>query len=152
MRVGYPSSGIIGEPMDCYKVVIVDDHAVLRKIIRKALSDCGGIEVIADVDGGAALLSLLNHPKALPDMVILDISMPQQTGLELAHHLRDLLPGIKILIFTMHDEQEYVSQAFKAGVNGYLLKGDKAEELFTAINAVRSGQIYRSPLLRTRAA
>jgi DNA-binding NarL/FixJ family response regulator len=136
--------------VNCYKIALVDDHAILRRVLRKALCDCGGIEVIADVDGGAALLNILNNLKSLPDMVILDISMPEQTGLELAGYMRDLFPSIKILIFTMHDEQEYVTQAFKLGVNGYLLKGDKTEELFTAINAIRSGQTYRSPLLNTQ--
>jgi DNA-binding NarL/FixJ family response regulator len=100
------------------------------------------------VSGGAALLNLLNQAKTLPDMVILDISMPQQSGLELASYIRDMFPGIKILIFTMHDEKEYVFQAFKVGVNGYLLKGDNTEELFAAIHAIRRGQTYRSPLLR----
>jgi DNA-binding NarL/FixJ family response regulator len=135
--------------VNCYKIALVDDHAILRRILRKALCNCVGIEVIADVGGAAALLNILNHLKVLPDMVILDISMPQQTGLELARHMRDLFPSIKILIFTMHDEQEYVTQAFKAGVHGYLLKGDNTEELFAAINAIRSGQTYRSPLLRS---
>jgi DNA-binding NarL/FixJ family response regulator len=136
-------------PVNCYKIALVDDHAILRRVLRKALCECGWIEVIADVSGGAALLNLLNHLKTLPDMVILDISMPQQSGLELAQYMRDLFPSIKILIFTMHDEQEYVFQAFKVGVNGYLLKGDNTEELFAAINTIRCGQTYRSPLLRT---
>jgi DNA-binding NarL/FixJ family response regulator len=133
--------------LNCYKIVLVDDHAILRSVVRKALCTDGGIEVIADVDSGAALLNLLNHLMVLPDMVILDISMPQQTGLELAYYIRNCFPSIKILIFTMHDEQEYVFQAFKAGANGYLLKGDNLEELFAAINAIRCGQTYRSPLL-----
>jgi CheY-like chemotaxis protein len=136
--------------VDCYKIALVDDHAILRSILRKALCDCGGIEVVADMSGGAALMNFLNHQNVLPDMVILDVSMPQQTGLELAQHVRDLFPGIKILIFTMHDEQEYVSQAFKAGANGYLLKEDHTDELFAAINTIRSGQVYRSPLLRPK--
>jgi DNA-binding NarL/FixJ family response regulator len=135
--------------MDCYKVALVDDHAILRKVLRKTLCNCRGIEVVADVSGGAALLNLLNHLKVLPDMIILDVSMPQQTGLELARLIRDLFPNIKILIFTMHNEREYVSQAFKVGVHGYLLKGDKTEELFAAIEAIRCGQTYRSPLLHS---
>jgi DNA-binding NarL/FixJ family response regulator len=138
--------------VNCYKIALVDDHTILRRVLRKSLCDCRGIEVIADVSGGAALMSLLNHHKVLPDMVILDVSMPQQTGLEVAGHLRDLFPDIKILIFTMHDEQEYVSQAFKAGVNGYLLKEDNTDELFSAINAIRCGQTYRSPMLRAKTA
>jgi DNA-binding NarL/FixJ family response regulator len=134
-------------PVNYYKIALVDDHAILRRVLKKALSDSGGIEVIADVGGGAALLDILNRLKVLPDMVILDISMPQQNGLELARCMRDLFPSIKILIFTMHDEQEYVFRAFKAGVNGYLLKGDNTEELYTAIDTIRGGQTYRSPLI-----
>jgi DNA-binding NarL/FixJ family response regulator len=135
--------------VNCYKIALVDDHAILRSVLKKALCDCGGIEVIADVGGGAALLNILNRLKTLPDMVILDISMPHQSGLELARYMRDLFPSIKLLIFTMHDEQEYVFQAFAVGVNGYLLKGNNTEELFAAINTIRRGQTYRSPLLRT---
>jgi DNA-binding NarL/FixJ family response regulator len=135
--------------MTGYKIALVDDHVILRRILRKALCDLGGLDVIADVDGGAALLRMLNHIEVLPDMVILDISMPQQSGLELALYLRDFFPSIKILIFTMHDEEEYISQAFNVGVSGYLLKDDNAEELFSAINAIRNGQTYKSPLLCT---
>jgi DNA-binding NarL/FixJ family response regulator len=133
----------------CFNIALVDDHAMLRSVLRKALCDCEGIDVIADFCDGAALLDLLNHLKVLPDMVILDVSLPQQTGLEVARHVRSLFPSIKILIFTMHDENEYVSQAFKAGVHGYLLKEDDTDELFVAINAIRSGNTYRSPMLRS---
>lgn len=134
--------------MNYFKIALVDDHAILRRVLRKALCACGEIEVIADLNDGAALLNLLSHLKVLPDMVILDVSMPNLTGLEVARHMRDLFPSIKILIFTMHNECEYVSQAFQVGVDGYLLKDDNADELFTAIHAIRSGHIYRSPLLR----
>jgi DNA-binding NarL/FixJ family response regulator len=134
--------------VNCFKIALVDDHAILRGVLRKALCACRGIEVIADLSDGSALLNLLSHLKVLPDMVILDVSMPKLTGLEVARLMRDLFPGIKILIFTMHDEYEYVSQAFQAGVDGYLLKADNAEELFTAIHSIRNGHTYRSPLLR----
>jgi DNA-binding NarL/FixJ family response regulator len=135
--------------LSCFKIALADDHAILRDIVRKSLSGSREIEVVADVGDGIDLLYLLDHLKVLPDMVILDFSMPQLTGPEVARHIRDLFPEIKILMFTMHDENEYVSEAFKAGVDGYLLKEDNIEELFKAINVIRSGQTYRSPLLKT---
>jgi two-component system, NarL family, response regulator NreC len=137
--------------LSCFRIALADDHAILRDILRKTLSERVEIEVIADVSDGIALLNLLGHLKVLPDMVILDYAMPQLTGLEVARHIRDFFPQIKILMFTMHDENEYVSQAFQVGVDGYLLKEDNAEELFNAINAIRSGQTYRSPLLKASA-
>ncbi len=136
--------------MGMFKVALADDHPILREIVRKILSESDEIEIVGDVGDGVALLSLLEHLPILPDMVILDIAMPLLTGPEVARLIRRSFPGIKILMFTMHAEAEFVSQAFKAGVDGYLLKEESAGELFAAIDAIRSGQVYRSPLLEYR--
>jgi DNA-binding NarL/FixJ family response regulator len=83
-------------------------------------------------------------------MVILDVSMPRLAGSDVARQIRKLFPTIKILMFTMHAERECVSRAFRAGADGYLLKEESASELFAAIDALRSGYRYRSPLLHSR--
>ncbi len=140
--------------MDCvmntFKIVLADDHAVIRSLLRKALASNGDMEVIADACDGMALLNLLQHIAILPDMVILDVSMPMLPGPEVARHIRELFPKMKILMFSMHEEMEYVSRAFMAGADGYLLKEEGAEELFAAIAAIRHGQIYKSPRLGSR--
>jgi len=135
--------------MGTFKVALADDHPVLREVVRKVLSDSNDIEVIADVGDGVALLHLLDRLQVLPDMVILDVAMPRLAGPEVARYIRKLFPRIKILMFTMHAEDEYVSQAFRAGANGYLLKDENPAELFTAIYAIRGGHTYRSPLLES---
>jgi DNA-binding NarL/FixJ family response regulator len=133
--------------MNTFKIALADDHRIIRDTLRMALSSSGDMEVIADAGDGLALLNILEHLPVLPDMVILDVSMPMLAGPDVARHIRELFPRIKILMFSMHAEMEYVSQAFMAGADGYLLKEESAEELFAAIDAIRNGQTYRSPRL-----
>ena len=133
--------------MSPFTVALADDHAVLRAMLRSILSASDDIEVVADVGNGIELLNLLSRLPVLPDMVILDFTMPHLTGPELIRKVRSLFPEIKILMFTMHAEREYASQAIVAGANGYLLKEEVPEELFAAIHAIRAGQVYRSPRL-----
>jgi len=132
---------------DTFKIALADDHPILREVLKKALTENSDIEVIGDVGDGIALINLLGHSAVLPDMVILDVSMPLLDGPEIARCIRELFPKIKILMFTMHAEADIVSQAFKAGADGYLLKEENARELFAAIHAIRRGKIYRSPRL-----
>ncbi len=134
---------------DTFKIALADDHPILREVLLKALSADSDIEVIAAVGDGVALINLLGHSTVLPDLVILDVSMPLLDGPEVARCIRELFPKIKILMFTMHAEADIVSRAFMAGADGYLLKEENAEELFTAIHAIRRGKMYRSPRLES---
>ncbi|WP_373499302.1 response regulator [Desulfococcus sp.] len=129
--------------MKPYQIILADDHAILRQGIRKIIEEGNGLEVIAEVGDGLELLNALKGKK--PDMVIVDISMPKIRGIEAAIEMKDLYPRLKVLILSMHKSKEYLIQAISAGVDGYLLKEDTDEELFTAIETVRNGEIYLSP-------
>jgi DNA-binding NarL/FixJ family response regulator len=131
--------------MEAYRIVLADDHILVRQGIRKILEVNGDLEVVGEAGDGVELLFLLNKLK--PDMVILDISMPKFHGIETARQIKMNYPGMKILILTMHKEREYLYAALSAGVEGYLLKEDAEKELFSAIERVREGKGFVSPII-----
>jgi DNA-binding NarL/FixJ family response regulator len=118
---------------------------MFRQGIKRLLGDMKGIEVIAEAGDGLELLSLLR--KARPQMVILDISMPRLRGLEAAKEIKASFPKVKILILSMHKSTEYFYNAISSGAEGYLLKEDADRELYTAIEKIRRGERYVSPIL-----
>ena len=130
-----------------YRIVLADDHAMLRQDLRKMLAERKGLEVIGEVADGLELLDLLQITKLAPDMVIVDVTMPNLGGIEATRRIKATYPDIKVLILTIHREREYLSRAFSAGANGYLLKEESDTELFSAIEMVRKGGVYVSPLL-----
>jgi DNA-binding NarL/FixJ family response regulator len=111
--------------------------------LRKILDERSDLEVIGDVGDGLQLLSLLN--KLVPHLIILDISMPNLRGIEAIPEIRRVRPEAKILILTMHKDEDYLYQAISAGADGYLLKEDAEKELFSAIDSIQQGKIYVSP-------
>jgi DNA-binding NarL/FixJ family response regulator len=122
------------------RVVIADDHAVVRQGIRIVLEEIPGLEVVAEAaDGDAALKLTLQHE---PDVVVLDVTMPGKTGLEVAKELRDAGQKVRILILSMHDDPEYVLQAVRAGADGYVLKDVAPAELRRAIASVSQGREF----------
>ena len=122
------------------KVVIADDHAVVRQGIRIVLEEVPGLEVVAEAaDGDAALKLTKEHG---PDVVVLDVTMPGKTGLEVAKELRDSGQKVGILILSMHDDPEYVLQAVRAGADGYVLKDVAPAELRRAITNVSQGREF----------
>jgi DNA-binding NarL/FixJ family response regulator len=125
-----------------YRVVLADDHPLLRKGLKRILGDRKDIQVVGEANDGIELLDLLK--KVTPDLAILDISMPRLRGLEAIREIQSMRPGLRILILTMH--REFLHQAMAAGANGYLMKDNALDELFAAIDAIRSGRIYISPL------
>ena len=131
--------------MNSYRIVLADDHILLRHGLKSIIESSDGFKVIAEADDGAELLSLLH--KITPDLVILDISMPKIRGLEAAAEISKNFPDIKTLILTMHKGSQYLHHALSAGVDGYLLKEDAPKEIFTAIDTIRQGRKYISPLL-----
>jgi len=126
-----------------FHIILADDHTILRQGIRKIIEDEKGLKVIAEVGDGLALLNALK--RKAPDMVIVDISMPKIRGIEATLEIKDRYPKIKVLILSMHKSKEYLFQAISAGADGYLLKEDTDDELFTAIETVRRGEVYLSP-------
>lgn len=128
-----------------YRLVLADDHALFRKGLRKILEEADDLEVIGEASDGLELLHLLKN--MTPDMVILDISMPNLRGIEAIYEIKKMHPGTKVLMLTMHKDKEYLYQAISAGADGYFLKKDADAELFSAIEKIRKGSIYVSPSL-----
>jgi len=128
-----------------YRIVLADDHVMFRQGIKNILEKNKGLEVIGEAGDGLKLLELLN--KVIPDMIILDISMPNLRGIEATREIKMILPEVKVLILSMHKDKEFVYSAISAGAEGYLLKEDADTELFAAIEKIRQEGRYISPLL-----
>ncbi len=122
------------------RVVIADDHAVVRQGIRGVLEEVDGLEVVAEASDGGAALALTEQHR--PDLVVLDVTMPGKTGLEVARALRDAGSGVRVLMLSMHDEPEYVLEAVRAGADGYVLKDVTPAELREAVTAIHEGREY----------
>ncbi len=131
--------------MSPYRIVLTDDHIMLRQGIKKIIETSEDMEVVGEAGDGLELLRLLK--KITTDMVILDISMPKLRGVEATREIKTDYPEVEILILSMHRKKEYLYHVFSAGAKGYLLKEDTDTELFTAIETVRQGGVYLSPLL-----
>jgi RNA polymerase sigma factor (sigma-70 family) len=124
------------------RVVVADDHAIVREGIRHVLERAPDVEVVAEAgDGEEALAAVAEHD---PDAIVLDVSMPGLTGLEVTRRLREQENGLGILILSMFDDPEYVLQAVRAGADGYVLKDAGPAELRDAVHAVNEGREYLS--------
>jgi len=135
-------------PTECpYRVVLADDHAMFRNDLRRILFEKGDLEVIGEAGDGIELLEFLNLIESAPQMAIVDISMSNLGGIEATSKIKSTYPEMKVLILSMHREKEYVRGALSAGADGYLLKEDANAELFSAIEKIRRGGVYISPLL-----
>ena len=128
-----------------YRIVLADDHVILRQGLRMIVEQKADLKVIGEVGDGLELLDLLDT--LIPHMVILDISMPKLRGIEATRRIKMAHPDVKVLILTMHKSQEHLDHALTAGADGYLLKEDANTELFSAIQRIRQGGTYISPLL-----
>ena len=141
----------MGEKMaGSYRILLADDHVMFRRGIRRIIQSIGDVEVVGEASDGFELLELLK--KTSPQLVILDISMPNLRGLEATREIKIINPAVKVLILTMHKDKEYLYHAFSAGAEGYLLKEDADSELISAIDTLRRGGTYISPLLSTQLA
>jgi DNA-binding NarL/FixJ family response regulator len=129
------------------RVIIADDHAMVREGIKSVL-ERAGFEVVGEASSGTEVLPLAERVQ--PDVAVLDISMPGETGLQAAARLRQALPHVRVLILSMYDNTEYVLESVRAGAHGYLLKDGAAQELANAIRAVQNGEAYFSPAVAAR--
>jgi DNA-binding NarL/FixJ family response regulator len=136
--------------MPAHRVILADDHVLVRAGIRALIESIEGVEVIGEAgDGREAIeLALRLHP----DIALLDIAMAGLNGLDAASRLRDEAPATRVIILSMHSDDTYVRQALKAGVTGYLLKSADAHELQMALDVVSRGDVYLSPSVSTRVA
>ena len=131
--------------MDAYTIVLADDHAMFRDGIRKIIERIKDALVSGEVNDGLELLELLK--RSSPNLVILDISMPNLRGLEAIREIKRTYPQVKVLVLTMHKKKEFLQQALRDGADGFLLKEDAGSELIRAVQTVRNGGKYVSPLL-----
>ena len=125
------------------RVLLADDHTLVLDGFRKLLED--QCEVVGAAEDGRTLLRMAQELQ--PDIVTLDISMPQLNGVDAARKLKKMLPLTKLIFVTMHADPAYVNEAFKAGASGYLLKRSAGSELLQAIQSVMDGQCYVTPLV-----
>ncbi len=125
------------------RVLVVDDHAVVREGIRGVLASTPGFDVVGEAGDGAEALKLAEEQR--PDVVVLDLTMPGMSGLEATAALRRQSTNVRVLILSMHDHPEYVLQAVRAGAHGYVLKDATPDELRTAVRTVYQGSDYFAP-------
>lgn len=130
------------------RVLVVDDHAVVREGLRHVLSAAGGFVVVGEARTGEEAVALAAEHQ--PNVVLLDLSLPGMSGLDAAAALRARWPEIRVLVLSMHEQDEYVIAAVRGGAHGYVLKDTGPAELRAAIRAVHDGAGYFSPAVATR--
>lgn len=127
------------------RVMLVDDHDVVRTGLRTFLQTQDGLQVVAEAGGGQEALKLAHQ--YLPDVVIMDITMPEMDGLEATRQIKELCPECKVLALTVHADKQYFFQMLAAGAEGYVTKQVAADELVGAIRSVAAGNVYLQPAL-----
>lgn len=125
------------------RILIVDDHSVVRKGLHNLLEDEEDIEIVGEASDGDEALEML--PETQPDVILLDITMPRMSGIEVTKEVVRSFPGIRILVFSMHNNPDYILNAVQNGASGYLLKDTDQEEILKAIRMVHSGELYYPP-------
>ena len=136
--------------MTPYLVVLADDHLLFRQGVKKIIEEVEDLQVVGEANDGLELLDLLK--KTHPDLVILDIAMPNLRGLEAAREIKGLYPQVKVLLLSMHKKRIFLQEAIEAGVEGFLVKEIADTELVQAIQTIRKGQKFFSPLISDKLA
>ena len=131
-----------GVPRRRVRLMLVDDHEVVRQGVRALVETVPDWTLCGEAAGGEEALKLAEEAK--PDIVVLDVSMPNVSGLDLIIQLKKILPKVEILVLTMHDSERIVAQALRAGARGYLLKSDGGDKLIEALTALSRHQTYFS--------
>lgn len=129
--------------MNATRVVIADDHTLVRAGIRSLLDKLSGIEVVGEASDGREVLRLVAEHQ--PHIVLMDIGMPDLNGLDATRQLSELHPNVRVVMLSIFSDEEYVYQALRAGASGYLLKGASIEELELAIRSAARGETFLSP-------
>ena len=122
------------------KILLADDHKIMRDGLRSLIERHPGMEVVAEAESGRTALKL--SVKLRPDVVVMDINMPDLNGIDATHRIIAEAPGVRVIAFSMHTDHQFVAEALKAGVSGYLDKNSAFEELAHAIRTVNANQSY----------
>jgi DNA-binding NarL/FixJ family response regulator len=132
------------------KALIVDDHRIMREGLRSLLEKSGDFECVGEADDGYQAVKMARELR--PDLVIMDIAMPNLNGIEATRQIKAELPEIEVVVLSMHATRNYVLQVLQAGASAYLLKDSAFEELSTALLAISRGGMYLSPAITKTAA
>jgi len=135
--------------MNKLRIILAEDHETIRDGLKLLVNSRSDMEVVGEADNGRTALQLAEEFS--PDVVVIDISMPELNGLQATKKLKDKSPQVKVLILTRHSEPGYLQELLQAGASGYVLKQSKSEELIRAILAVAAGQTYLDPAITERA-
>ncbi len=128
-----------------YEILLADDHVLIRHGIKNIIKQDMTLQVVGEVSDGEELMDFLEQK--IPDLLILDISMPKISGIEAIGLVKKKYPQVKVLMLTMHKNKQYFYQSMSTGADGYLMKDDSDEELLLAIGKIRDGKTYLSPIL-----
>ncbi len=129
--------------MNKIKLLLVDDHLILREGIRSLLAKVPDMEVIGEASDGEEAVTKVEQ--LMPDVVLMDITMPELSGLEATRQIKQKAPQVKVLILTIHESDQYLQGMLKAGASGYVVKTSTSSELVSAIRAVHQGDVYLYP-------
>ena len=130
------------------RVLLADDHAIVREGVRHIIEREADLEVVGEASDGHEAVALTEQLE--PDVVLMDLTMPELGGLEATAILQDRFPDVRVLVLTMHESHDYFFQVLKAGASGYLLKGASGAELLAALRAVNRGDVYIQPPVAKR--
>jgi len=143
----FRGAGNLTATMKAYRIILVDDHALFRRQIKRIIEEAPNLEVVGEAGDGFEALDLIKEIG--PDLVILDISMPKCGGIEASRKIKSLYPDLKVLILTINRDEPYMQHAMAVGVDGYLLKEVAMDELIEAILTLMEGKTYFS-LVRSK--
>ncbi len=131
------------------RVALVDDHPVVLAGVGALLRTAPEIELVGEAADGKTALRMITDSR--PDIAVIDISLPDMNGIELASRLAESIPAVRVLALSVHEDRAYVQQLLQAGVKGYLLKRSAAEELLRAVRAIAAGDMYLDPAIVSKA-
>ena len=133
--------------MENVRIVLADDHQMIIDGLKMLIDDMKGIEIVGEAANGREAVRLVKELE--PDIIIIDVAMPELNGIEATRQITSECPGVKIIVLSMHSEKRFVSLMFKAGAKAYLSKENAFKELSSAIKAVMAGTSYLSPNIAT---
>ncbi len=125
------------------RVVVVDDHTLVRQGIVGLLASQSDIDVVGQAGNAREAMAVI--ASVAPDVVLMDIALPGQSGLDATREIRDRFPAVQVLVVTIHDREDYLFQALRAGAAGYVLKGAEVQDLLEAVRTLQRGEVYLFP-------